>query len=416
MRGAGMMRLTGEGVVADVRRVPLAGTAPSGAAAAPAVAAPAMPGPVRPLRRILILSVSAGAGHVRAAQAICTAATGQGLEAVHIDLMDHVPRAYRSVYTRHYLTLVRRWPALWGWLYEASNRASRDGAVQRVRRAIERRLTAGIRRQIHALQPDVIVCTHFLPAEMLSCMPERRPVWVQVTDYDLHQSWVHPDMTGYFAPNEEVAFLMQASGIPAASIAVTGIPLMPGFAQRFDRAQCARALGLNPDLPTVLLMGGGAGLGGLDECAECLLDTAPGFQLVVLAGHNQAALQALQTLARRYPGRLLPLPFTEQVERVMACADLAITKPGGLSVSECLAQGLPMILHAPIPGQEDRNAEYLLEQGAALKAASPAAIRFRLRALLDDPARLARMSARARAAAAPDAADRVVAALLRVHA
>lgn len=366
-----------------------------------------------PRTRILIISVSAGAGHVRAAQAIRAAALERGLEATHLDLMDLVAGGYRKLYTKNYLALVRRYPRLWGWMYEATDLAAHDSLMQRARRAAEACLTRRARAVIEAHRADVIVCTHFLPAEMLAYARPACPVWVQVTDYDLHRAWVQPGMAGYFAASEEIAFLMKSRGIAPEAIHVTGIPVMPAFARRFDRLACARALGLDPALPTVLLMGGGGGLGGLEECAARLLAAAPGFQLMVLAGHNETALHALRRLATEHRGRLFPLPFTDQVEQVMACADLAITKPGGLSVSECLAQGLPMILHEPIPGQEERNAEFLLEQGAALKAASFPALEYRLRNLLGHPARLAEMSANARRAARPDAARRVIEALLQ---
>lgn len=361
---------------------------------------------------ILILSVSAGAGHVQAAHALRAAAVAQGVHATHLDLMECVGRGYRKLYTDYYLGLVRRWPRAWGWLYDTTNHLRADGRLHRARRATECWLARRLHRRIGALRPDLIVCTHFLPAEILAAAPPGCPVWVQVTDYDLHQAWVQPGMAGYFAANDEVAFMMRAAGIPAGSVRVTGIPLMPGFARDIGRQSAAHALGLDPALPTVLLMGGGAGLGDLATCAARLLGATPDFQLIVLTGHNTAALRALQEMCARFPGRLFPQPYTRQVDRIMACCDLAITKPGGLSVSECLARGLPMILHAPIPGQEERNADMLLEQGVALKGAGLAGVEFRLRALLADPARRAAMAERARSISRPHAARDAIAHLL----
>ena len=141
---------------------------------------------------------------------------------------------------------------------------------------------------------------------------------------------------------------------------------MPAFSTTHDRADCARALGLNPALPTFLLMGGGAGLGGLHRVAQQLLAIPGNFQLIALAGKNAAELAALEQLAVRFPGRLAPRGYTNCVERLMACTDLVITKPGGATTAECLAMGVPMIVNAPIPGQEEHNANYLLEHGAAL--------------------------------------------------
>jgi processive 1,2-diacylglycerol beta-glucosyltransferase len=132
------------------------------------------------------------------------------------------------------------------------------------------------------------------------------------------------------------------------------------------------------------------------------------FQLVVLAGRNEAMLKTLQTLAGQHPGRLFPMGFTDQVHRLMACASFVITKPGGLSTSECLAMGVPMILNSPIPGQEERNADHLLEQGVALKAIDSMALAWRVRRLLSEPQLLGMMRRNAVAIGKPHAARDVL--------
>ena len=364
-------------------------------------------------KKILILSVSAGAGHLRAAQAIeaCAAQDdGHGPRAIasHLDVMAFVTPAFRQLYTDFYIKLVNKAPALWGYLYHATNEAPKDSTMQRLRRGVERLNTRALMKQIAAFAPDAIVCTHFLPAELLSrALREDQlacPVWVQVTDFDLHRMWVHDRMQGYFAATDEVAFRMRHEGIAADRIHVTGIPVMPAFARAPDRSACAQAFGLDPARKTILLMGGGAGLGSLDTIAARLLALAGDFQLIVLAGKNAAALAALQQLAAQYPGRLLAQGFTNEVERLMACADLVITKPGGLTTSECLALGLPMIVNSPIPGQEERNADYLLEQGVALKAFDGVTLEYRVRHLLDHPEQLQAMRAKALALGRPGAA------------
>ena len=366
-------------------------------------------------KRILLLSVSAGAGHVRAAQAIEAYAArdghaggGPAAVALHLDVMDFVTPAFRKLYTDFYIKLVNKAPALWGYLYHATHDAPKDSSMQRLRRGVERLNTHALMKQIAAFRPDAIICTHFLPAELLSrALRERQlacPVWVQVTDFDLHRMWVHERMQGYFAATDEVAYRMRHEGIPADRIHVTGIPIMPAFAQVPDRVRCAQAFGLDPQRTTILLMGGGAGLGSLDTIAARLLALPGDFQLIVLAGKNAAALAALQVLVAEYPGRLLAQGFTSEVERLMACADLVITKPGGLTTSECLALGLPMIVNAPIPGQEERNADYLLEQGVALKAFDAVTLEYRVRLLLDHPEQLQAMRAKALSLGRPRAA------------
>jgi len=365
-------------------------------------------------KKILLLSVSAGAGHMRAAQAIEAHANLAGGSAVatHLDVMDFVSAGFRKLYTDFYIKLVNKAPALWGYLYHATNDAPVDSTMQRLRRGVERLNARELLRQVAAFKPDAIICTHFLPAEILSrAIRQQRldcPVWVQVTDFDLHRMWVHDHMSGYFAANDEVAFRMRDQGIAADKIHVTGIPIMPAFGQAPQRDECARSFGLDPRRTTILLMGGGAGLGSLDTIAQRLLALDGDFQLIVLAGKNAQALAALQELAQRYPGRLLAQGFTNQVERLMACADLVITKPGGLTTSECLAMGLPMIVNSPIPGQEERNADFLLEQGVALKAFDGVTLEYRVRHLLEHPAKLAEMRTRAAALGRSGAARAVL--------
>ncbi len=378
--------------------------------------------PATPLaahKKILLLSVSAGAGHTRAAEAIQAYADTQGVRvsATHLDVMDFVPAGFRKLYTDVYLGLVARYPGVWRYLYRLTDRVGSDGTLQKLRRAIERMNTRRLTRAIAAASPDAIVCTHFLPAEILSRLVQLQrlscPVWVQVTDFDVHGMWVHEHIDGYFAASEQVAFRLRAQGIAPDRIHVTGIPIMPAFHQALCRSECAAQFGLDPRRRTVLLMGGGHGIGRLDMVAAQLLALPADYQLVVLAGKNAAALAALHSLGARHPRRLFAFGFTDQVARLMACADLVVTKPGGLTSSECLAMGLPMIVNDPIPGQEERNADFLMEQGVAFKTLDSASLAYRIQYLLDRPAKLADMRRQAQQLARPIAARHVLETVLK---
>ncbi|MBR7799941.1 MGDG synthase family glycosyltransferase [Undibacterium fentianense] len=371
-------------------------------------------------QRILILSVSAGAGHARAAEAIKAQAAITYPESVvvHWDAMDFVTAGFRKIYTDFYIKLVNHAPALWGYLYHRSNDAKPDSTLEKLRRQLERWNATALVRAIQEFEADAIICTHFLPAEMLSrLLASQRvecPISVVVTDFDLHRMWVHQGISRYFAASHEVAFRMQQYGIPLECIKITGIPIMPSFGHRWDRFACCTELKLDPQRHVVMLMGGGAGLGNMTRLAERILhmrtmeSDVSSFQLIVLTGKNVEALESLQALEREFPDRLRPIGFRSDVERLMACADLIITKPGGLTSSECLAMGLPMIVNAPIPGQEERNADYVIENGAGLKAVDGLALEFRLQQLLSNPVRLAAMQKRARELGRADAARCVI--------
>ena len=188
-------------------------------------------------KKILLLSASAGAGHYRAAEALRVQAqeSHPEVEVAHIDVMTLVPAGFRAVYTDFYLKLVERSPALWAYLYNMTDKMPRDALFSRLRRGVERLSTQKLHSAIRKFRPDHIVCTHFLPAELLAheISKDRNipPVWVQITDFDVHRMWVQTHMHGFFVASEEVAFRLSELGIPGAHIYVTGIPIMPAFSQ-----------------------------------------------------------------------------------------------------------------------------------------------------------------------------------------
>ncbi len=368
--------------------------------------------------KILFLSVSAGAGHTHAAQALCAYATHNGnIETLHLDVMDYAPKSFRKLYIDTYIKLVKKFPAVWGLLYKKTDKTEPDALLQKLRRSVERLNTRALTKAIATFSPDAVICTHFLPAEILMHQINKghfhAPVWVQVTDFDLHRMWVMPHMQGYFVANTEVAFRLQHMGIAAEHIHITGIPIKPAFAAPQEREKWMNIYGLRSNAPVLLLMGGGAGLGGLANVTDCLLRQDPSFQLIVLAGNNKKELVALHKMASSYPNRLFPQGFTHSIEQLMSCADLVITKPGGLTSSECLALGLPMIIHAPIPGQEEHNADYLLEQGVALKAVDELGLAYRIKQLLNTPEQLKNMQHRAKKLGRPLAAAEVLALVIQ---
>ena len=354
-------------------------------------------------KRLLVISVSAGSGHIRAAQGIEAHAHILFPEWTvrHRDLMQLVPAYFRKIYTDLYLKLAGGLPEAWGWLYRKTDHEPTGSLTERCRRSLQRLSAQKLFTEIADYKPDAIVCTHFLPAELLAdAVLQKRldcPVWVMVTDFDLHQMWVHEGIAGYFVANEEISFRLESSGIPKSNIVVTGIPVMPEFVNRPERDLCAANVGLNPAHKTLLIMGGGAGLGINCHLVNSLLNLQADVQIIVMAGKNKSLLDELQKLSSQWPGRLVAMGFTNKVPELMACADLVITKPGGLSTSECLVMGLPMVLINPIPGQEERNASYLLQEGVAQRADDVATLLYRLTQLLAKPEKLENMKRQASA-------------------
>lgn len=362
--------------------------------------------------RILVLSVSAGHGHVRAAEALCAYAANHkpALHLHHVDMVSLAPSLFRTLYVDAYLALVRHLPRVWGWLYRTTDRVQPNRTIESVRRLVQAGCTHGLRHEISRFAPDAIVCTHFLPAELLAAQIRHGrlscPVWVQITDFDLHRMWLHEGIAGYFVATSHVAWRLRTQGVAASRIHVTGIPVMPDFMAQPPRALSTAQSKVRQVV--IILMGGGAGFGGLDDIARQLLSLDTAIALVVLAGKNNRLLQTLQAMTKSYPTRLRVSGFTDRVPELMGLADIAITKPGGLSSAECMAMGLPMILINPVPGQEDRNSDYLLQQGVALRAEGAHGLALCVQSLLGDRDALARMRLRALQIGRPEAGKAIL--------
>lgn len=368
--------------------------------------------------RVLIVSASAGAGHVRAAEALEEAARDlhPGAEVHTVDVLAFTGAAYRRMYGAGYLKLVNRVPALWGALYRASDVVRRQRVQDRFVRAFDMVEFAAFRAFVRELAPDAMLATHFLPCQVLA--PYRAegrdafPLGVALTDYDAHAFWVQPTADRFFVASDEVREVLAGRGIDRGRIVVTGIPVRRAFAAPHDREALRAKHGLAPDVPVVLVTAGGAGVGAFEATVETVL-SGPPVQVLAMAGRNEALRRRLQALPVPSGSALLPFGFVEAMDELMAAADLMVAKSGGLTTAEALALGVPMIVRDPIPGQEERNADYLLEAGAGVKASGLDSLRYKLRTLLTDPARLARMRDAALAVARPHAALDIVAAMLR---
>ncbi|MBI1854227.1 MAG: galactosyldiacylglycerol synthase [Planctomycetes bacterium] len=362
------------------------------------------------LRRILIVSASAGAGHVRAAQALekAFAVRHPTIETRHVDILDFTHRAFRKAYARGYLLLANRLPALWGYAYAQFDRRKVDAKKAKVISVFDRIEYRAFRREVEAFAPDAILGTHFLPAAILD--PERGgdgfgvPLSLVVTDFDVHSQWIHRTVSRYFVGSDEVAFRLAARGIAADRIEVTGIPIDPVFAEHADRDRIRTRLGLRDGVFTALVMSGGLGMKGIAATVAEVLKLPPPLEVLAVCGRNREAEAAVRALAPADGVRLHAFGFVDAIQDLMVAADVAVTKSGGLSVSECLALRLPMIVWSPIPGQEERNADTLLEAGAALKAVDLDSLRYKIAKLRAEPAHLARIRNAAAAIARPDAA------------
>jgi processive 1,2-diacylglycerol beta-glucosyltransferase len=372
--------------------------------------------------RVLLLSASSGAGHVRAAQALEKAFAARGDCAVeHIDAINYVSKLFQRLYDKTYISMVRRAPALMGVLYE---RTDQPWHHPRRRLAMDRLNTGPMIRLLKRVQPDLCVCTHFLAAEIVAWLIAKRKLRARnaivVTDYDVHAMWLCRTVDRYYVAIDEAAEYLERIGVPREKLRVTGIPIDPLFAKPLERGEARRAMGLDPDSAVIVVSAGGYGVGPVEQLVNGLLALQKPCQVVAIAGKAEKARKRLEEISRhagKLSGgapRLVAVGFTTDMDKYMAGADLLVGKAGGLTTSEALARGLPMALIEPIPGQEERNADHLLEEGAAIRCNNLPAAPWKIAKLLDDPARLRQMREAARRMGKPGAAAAIAEDALRL--
>jgi processive 1,2-diacylglycerol beta-glucosyltransferase len=373
------------------------------------------------LRKVLILSASAGAGHLRAAQALerAFAETGAAHSVRHIDTLEYTNPLFRRLYSRAYIDMVNRMPEVLGWLYDFHDDPDK---VDRLQLAFDKLNTRPFVKLLEQYQPEVTVCTHFLPAEIISWLTGKGKLRTRqaivVTDSDIHAQWLCPNYGHYFVAIDETRAHLVELGVPEVKVTVSGIPIDPAFAVEKDRGALRDKYGLRRDGVVILISAGGFGVGKIENLITPLLRLRHRAQIIAICGRNEELKAQLDDLAAGLsPGARVTIKvvgYTTQMDEYMAASDLVVGKPGGLTTSEALARGLVYVVVSPIPGQEERNSDHLLEEGAAIRCNNLPVLAYKIDRLLDDPERLAAMRANVRRLARPRAAHEIVAKLLKL--
>ena len=368
--------------------------------------------------KVLILSASAGAGHVRAAEAVERALgeAGAAREIKHVDTLQYTNKLFRTLYSKAYIEMVNKTPEVLGWLYDALDTPWKN---ERRRLALDKLNTRPFVKMLREERPDICVSTHFLPAEIISWLKAKERIAarqaVVVTDFDVHAMWLCHHYEQYFVALDETRAHLEALGVPAGKISVTGIPIDPVFAAAKDRREMCEKHNLRPGVTTLLLSAGGFGVGPVEKIVGSLLELKSPAQVIALCGRNDELKRRVEktAAAARSPRvTVRAVGYTTEVDELMTASDLLLGKPGGLTTSEALAKGLAFCVVNPIPGQEERNSDHLLEEGVAIRCNNLPALAYKLDRLLQDPQRLASMRQNARRLARPHAARDIVSKLL----
>jgi processive 1,2-diacylglycerol beta-glucosyltransferase len=361
--------------------------------------------------KILVLSAAVGAGHLRAAQAVELALRQLAPEATvqNVDVLSLTNAAFRRVYGKTYLDLVNKAPHVLGYFYDLLDKPRGPNSKRdKLRLLVERANVTRCADLICDGGWDVLVNTHFLPAELIASLRRKRklatPQLTVTTDFETHRLWVNEPCEMYTTATAEGAAYLNSWGVPAEHIAVTGIPIHPLFCEKKDRAAILVSHGLAGDRPIILQVAGGFGVGPIEQLFRGVLSVEQPLQIIAVAGKNETARAQLELIDVPARHRVKVLGFTTQIDELMAVADIVLSKPGGLTTSEVLASGAAMAIVNPIPGQESRNSDFLLENGASIKINNLATMKLKLEALLSDQPRLAAMKAAAARLAKPQAA------------
>lgn len=355
---------------------------------------------------LLFLYMVPHTGHQKAAEAIMEAASHMNprVNCAGVDAASHAYPLLSNMVNRVYLQMLKQAPGIWDYLYDNPDV---EAATRDARKLLTFVSSFRIKALLKKHRPIAAICTQAAPAVALAA--ERRrghlkiPFVCVVTDFGVHQYWLHPEVDLYLVAHEDVKNELIDRGIEPNKIRCTGIPIRPAFGESYDQIEERIRLRIHPNKKTILLMGGSRGLGSLDDLVEALKTIPLNFQTLVICGQNKTLHKKILKSTRGHDDFHV-LSYTRDLPRLMAASDILITKPGGLTCSEALAMQLPMVLTNPIPGQEERNVRFLTRHNVALLARTPEELIVSVSNLLRRPKKLMNLKQRSRLIAKPHSA------------
>jgi processive 1,2-diacylglycerol beta-glucosyltransferase len=328
--------------------------------------------------RILALYANAGHGHRKAAEAVLE----EVLDGQHKnisrevkDALNYTPASFRYCYPRVYYWMVKRAPWLWGLFFYGTDLAWLYPIIRPIRSFWNRIQSFGLRSYLKNENFDVILFTHFFPAEVCAAMKRKKELASTlitiVTDVIPHHVWQNPGTDHYWVMGKESQAALVKMGEPQERVHVEGIPISRKFLKQRRKADMRKNLGLEQNRFTLLFTSGSFGLGKTEAILESLSPLQGTLQTIVVCGNNDALRAKLKS--NQYPFPALILGFVDNMDELMSASDLMIAKAGGITTCESLALNLPIAISESIPGQETGNATWLLERGVAVELSGPSA-------------------------------------------
>lgn len=357
-------------------------------------------------KRIAILTLRVGTGHIKASESIQRALEegGDNLEVRTLDVAEFGRAWFHWLYIQSYWLMLRHAPSMWRKLFERRQQKHHRATAPEW---LFRRGCEPLFRELRSFSPHLIMATEIGAAEIAAVA--KRGGWVNApiqavqTDFHTEPPWVQEEMDIFCVGSEEAQSQLIEWGVDPNRIRICGIPVDPAFGLPFDRDDLRQALGLDRNRPVVLVMGGGMGPVPLDRIVLSLEGCGLPLQILAVAGHDHPVKSKLDRMHGKVALDIHAFGWTDNVPELMAASDLLITKPGGVTVAESMAASLPMILTHPIPGPEERHAHYLERHGVAVLADPLERIAQLTSELLSNREKLSEMKRRARELSRPDA-------------
>ena len=327
------------------------------------------------MRKILIFYASYGGGHLSAANSIKQYIDEHysDCETNLVDCMLYVNKPINRISTTAYKEIAKKFPWAWGEVYNWSQK----GPIARISSTANNLMAKKLFILIKNYQPDIVISTHPFGSQMVSYLKRKALTECKLatilTDFAPHEQWlVGKEYVDYFfVSHEKMRQNLIAESIPENKVFATGIPLSNRFLKHFNRASVMKSLDLNPDKRVILFFGGGEFGLGKEQTVKILksfIENVSEHQIVAISGKNEKMKEEFDNLVEKEHAENIVkvLGYTHQVPELMSISDLVVTKPGGLTTTESLASGLPIVAINPIPGQEEENAEFLENAGVAV--------------------------------------------------
>lgn len=323
--------------------------------------------------KALLLSITAGQGHHATASAVRNQLESFGVQCETMDAYEYVAPILKELVAHGYLILTAHVPKMEGKFYTMAENRTRSQDRISITKIANQVMANSLVNYIREFKPDVIICTHVFAAGIVNSLKERDfidiPTIGIITDFTIHPFWEDMNRIEYFVTASELLnYSAEQRGMDPKKLLPFGIPIDPKFTKKIDQRQAREQLGLDPDKTTLLIISGSMGYGKIDKEIKKLDALEEDFQAIVVCGNNKAMEEKARKIATRH--HFSVFGFVNNVEVMMDAANCIITKPGGLTTSEAIEKELPMIMVNPIPGQEERNVEFLLNSGMAMYATS----------------------------------------------